>query len=1157
MKNWFKPLLKKKATLGILSGVTAVLVVIGFQNCGPVNFRNLSSQNNAKGNDINIIPPSPSCDGFWVNKISQVNMPSGQTTVNVSLNGELGDAFGPMNWIVTSSLGAPITAVGINVSVPLSIGTYNVIATSGDNYCRESFQLVVQPSTCVSPLATALDFEVVTPVDQRIENMPIQFKVNNFANVQNLRVQWQLAGAFENQSTALFSHTYSAAGTYQVTAKANDKVCPENELSSSLPVTIKLRDCKPATNSINIAPLTPNPSANTTVSFNVNNLSDLQGGSVEVEWQPGLKQTYTSNPISHVFSDVVTSTSRNIIFRAKAKETEARCQMPLEYAYNHTQLPACVRQINNINVTSNPSGPDIFTSTPVTFATTHANDDFTSFTWSLGNGQTGTSIASLKAAGQQFYPQPSNAKATFYAMGPKTCNETLYLEIPFNVTQQTFQYDFQILQSSVTPPVKMFFILDNSETMANEQTFLPAAYNQMFASGGSNLRGFEVESSIFTTAQYVDPTAAHLWSPSLGDYVYNIPSSTVATQTANKSYNSIYNSAVHSGSPSYLTGWRYFAPPSITTRDYGSLAGDVIGIVRNTTQQNTVYSLAPVYGIAPGANGAAAAPVVLKSKLAIGPNAQQSDVDQMQNDFAERIKLLNPLAYSNANHYYDFFRITMQENQHCAIARILKNSDQYLTRGSKPTFVVVTDENESGVERRCDSSGANCSDVNYNYMDGKGCVESAGQTTYYQGYCGTYGTKFTFETGAYCNIHYAQNSKADYKTKKTNYSYTLRICDINDTGTCNYHNEVVSGDRAGWPSGVTAVGAVSTSACENMFSLNAQNNYVSGSAVCTAVTENHSYVLVQGYQPIGSVNDSWCSSVINYVSGSCRIYDYFYRDNRIDPVNGTCPSSLCDGKFSCTAQLRVDQGVEYDETPNLTCSSCMTGSGSNCITWQDYFISQYNAPVGGSCSTMPYTLAAGAATEVTNEQNACPAGQHWVRTGTQARSGVSYVSGTQSNGQPVPLRTYIKTRINELTSSGVLPPTIVSFVKTANTSGDPGSKIDTQMKQTMIEVMGGTTLPVPGGGNVNMYNSVYDTANYAMAFQQFAAFISKSLIRVYNLQITVPAGKVLVISSVSKNGVTLVPDVDYTVDIPNKRIVFKDSLPVSPNDFIHVVYYFN
>ncbi len=391
--------------------------------------------------------------------------------------------------------------------------------------------------------------------------------------------------------------------------------------------------------------------------------------------------------------------------------------------------------------------------------------------------------------------------------------------------------------------------------------------------------------------------------------------------------------------------------------------------------------------------------------------------------------------------------------------------------------------------------------------------------------------------------------------KKTYYSYTVRVCEVNDTDGCNYHNENRHDDRNGWPSSVTVAGQVPRAVCEEFIGVAGDSNYVAGSANCNAVGQaEYGTVWVNGYFPYGTQNDEWCSGRPEFVPGTCQISGHHYSVDRFTPVNDACPSSLCDGRSNCSANLQTDQTEHLEETPDLSCGSCMSGSGAGCTTWQEYFISQYNS--SGGCYASPYSIRQGQDFEVTSEQNVCTSGQNWTRTGTATRSGVTFVSGKQSNGSPVPLRTYIKSRINEIVANGVLSPTIVSFVKTTTTAGDPGSKVDTNMQQTMIEVMGNTSLPVPEGGTVNLYNSVYDTANYANAFQQFASFIRKTLIRTYNLPIVVPTGKTLVIQSVSKNGTLLVLGTDYTVDIPNKRITFKDSLAVTPNDQIRVVYFF-
>jgi hypothetical protein len=213
-------------------------------------------------------------------------------------------------------------------------------------------------------------------------------------------------------------------------------------------------------------------------------------------------------------------------------------------------------------------------------------------------------------------------------------------------------------QPRINPPLKLFFIVDNSVSMLNNQINLSNSFESLFSESGSSLKNFDAEIFIFTTAM--------LNSQYLSRFG-NIPNyESISEMTQKYSY-------------SELLAMR---EPSLT----GQIPGDLMGYhVVNTVENGRSVKRGvpvPVHGLTQINGKPVLSPSILYKK--------GSSISELKAEFQSRVALLDPNKYATELDGY-----TGGESALCGMARILRDSTQFIKPGDHVSFVVVSDENES------------------------------------------------------------------------------------------------------------------------------------------------------------------------------------------------------------------------------------------------------------------------------------------------------------------------------------------------------------------------------------------------------------------------------------------------------------------------------
>jgi|GEM_PF-4169099 hypothetical protein len=215
------------------------------------------------------------------------------------------------------------------------------------------------------------------------------------------------------------------------------------------------------------------------------------------------------------------------------------------------------------------------------------------------------------------------------------------------------------LSSSDAPPLKLVFIMDNSNSMTLNNLNLQQSISSMFDNQANNLSQFNAEMYFLTTAQL----------PSLsGSFAGKLRS------------------------PSSIAGSSTQIEANYRSPFTGLISGDLLGFdIQKTETPNIVlkeYKAQPVVKFQDTAQGPVAMPSI---KYAKG-----SSVDALKAEVVERLSLLSSAKASQITDP-DVFPALDTESGLCAIARILRFPDNYIRPGDVTSFIIVSDENEADV----------------------------------------------------------------------------------------------------------------------------------------------------------------------------------------------------------------------------------------------------------------------------------------------------------------------------------------------------------------------------------------------------------------------------------------------------------------------------
>ena len=220
------------------------------------------------------------------------------------------------------------------------------------------------------------------------------------------------------------------------------------------------------------------------------------------------------------------------------------------------------------------------------------------------------------------------------------------------------------LSSADAPPLKIVFVMDNSNSMTLNNLNLQQSISSMFDNQANNLSQFNAEMYFLTTAQL----------PSL--------SGSFAGQLK---------------SPSSLVGSAAQIENNYRNPFNGLIAGDLLGFdIQTTTTPNLIlkeYKAQPVVSFQDTAQGTIAVPSIKYVK--------GSSIDALKAEVAARLSVLAPAKASQISDAAVFPALDTESGL-CAMGRILRYPDNYIKPGDVTSFVVVSDENEA------DITGAKC-----------------------------------------------------------------------------------------------------------------------------------------------------------------------------------------------------------------------------------------------------------------------------------------------------------------------------------------------------------------------------------------------------------------------------------------------------------------
>lgn len=243
-----------------------------------------------------------------------------------------------------------------------------------------------------------------------------------------------------------------------------------------------------------------------------------------------------------------------------------------------------------------------------------------------------------------------------------------------------YQYaEVDLSQRSEYPPLKMIFVVDNSDTMRVNQVNLSQSFSTLFSGGASsNLTPHATEVMVLNTAQ----ANGSLVSQSFLDTKTPILGGSQISLATNQTYNQ-------------------FMTQNRSQNLSGLIAGDILGYqalrLASGVAQRVDYLPAPVLGLSQGS----ATTVLGRATIS---KAAGEDPSRINSEFNQRISILDPdrnfgLNPSTVNNitYGEFDQVIDRESALCAVARTLKRNEGAVKAGDLVSVAIFSDENEADV----------------------------------------------------------------------------------------------------------------------------------------------------------------------------------------------------------------------------------------------------------------------------------------------------------------------------------------------------------------------------------------------------------------------------------------------------------------------------
>jgi len=260
--------------------------------------------------------------------------------------------------------------------------------------------------------------------------------------------------------------------------------------------------------------------------------------------------------------------------------------------------------------------------------------------------------------------QPGDIHLVFNQAGQSALSSTSLDDSQNQMNKNYFEFKMADKKAAYSK-LKLFFIVDNSVSMAPMQENLAKSFDKLFLNeNASQLRKLNTQIYVINTAQ------------NSSNYLSRkVTSELINTETIKQT--------------SYMDLVNFRYPKS---EFFGSIGGDLAGFE----------------GTYIGLNGGVEARIRPSFVKKIDPQTleafdylefnQTTSVTQLRADFLEKIKLLNP---SN-NESNPAVILTSRESGLCAISRILRDPEGLVAAGDLVSFVLVSNENDSDFE------GAGC-----------------------------------------------------------------------------------------------------------------------------------------------------------------------------------------------------------------------------------------------------------------------------------------------------------------------------------------------------------------------------------------------------------------------------------------------------------------
>ena len=224
------------------------------------------------------------------------------------------------------------------------------------------------------------------------------------------------------------------------------------------------------------------------------------------------------------------------------------------------------------------------------------------------------------------------------------------------------------------PDLKLFFVVDNSGTMKENNVKLADAFGVMFGNSADSLNKFNSTTFLLNTAQTVPAYSVVAEKAVLDSITGKQASFDVSAMIPKVTFDSLVRTPI---------------------KNLGYLPGDNIGYQVKKTLNPINYQIipAPVLGVSNNNNQISLSNSIRKPANADMAISEQEFKDRLAIMDAGRIPVVKIDNVDHAEHEL----VVDKESGLCAVARVLRNPDQYIKAGAGEmlSFTIVSDEDDN------------------------------------------------------------------------------------------------------------------------------------------------------------------------------------------------------------------------------------------------------------------------------------------------------------------------------------------------------------------------------------------------------------------------------------------------------------------------------